>query len=209
MKVEIYSDVVCPWCYIGERRFEKALGAFPGGDEVEVVFRPYQLQPDAPVAATPLSGWLAKKFGANVDRMLSRVSDAAAEEGITIDWDNALAVNTLTAHRLSWLAEREYGARLQRALVEALFHAHFSEGGDVGNHEALTRLAGSVGMDEARVREFLASDEGLTEVTQALDEARELGIAAVPTFVFDGKYAVQGGQPTSTFLEVLEEVQRR
>jgi predicted DsbA family dithiol-disulfide isomerase len=209
MKVEIYSDVVCPWCYIGEKRFERALEAFPGRDEVEVVFRPFQLQPDAPTTAAPLRGELAKRFGAGVDRMLSRVSKVASEEGIRIDWDNALSANTLTAHRVIRLAEREYGVEVQRELVDALFDAHFTNGADVGDHEVLVGLAVKAGMDEQHVRAYLASDEGLEDVKREIDSARFNGITAVPTFIFDDKYIVEGGQPASTFLQVLEEVRRR
>ena len=104
MKVEIYSDVACPWCYIGERRFERALAAFPGGHEIEVTFRPFQLDPNAPAAGVPMSEYLAKRFGRPEDAMLSRVTQAAAGEHITMDWDRAIAVNTRTAHRLLRLA---------------------------------------------------------------------------------------------------------
>ena len=209
MKVEIYSDVVCPWCYIGEKRFERALSAFAGKDEVEVVFRPFQLQPDAPTVATPLRPSLEKRFGAGTRHMLSRVTEAASEEGIRIDWDNALAVNTLTAHRLIRLAERENGVLVQRALVDSLFDAHFTNGEDVGDHEVLMDLAVTAGMDRERVSAYLASTEGLEEVKSEIADARLAEITAVPTFVFDGKYVVEGGQPASTFLQVLEEVQSK
>lgn len=209
MRVEIFSDVVCPWCYIGEKRFERALADFAGKEEVDVVFRPFQLQPDAPLVATPLPAELRRRFGPNAGRMLSRVSEAAAGEGIRIDWDNALAVNTLDAHRLIRLAEREYGLIVQRALVDSLFDAHFSKGGNVGDHEALADLAVAAGMKRERVLSYLASEEGREEVISAIDDARADGINAVPTFVFDGRYIIEGGQPASTFLQVLEEVQRR
>jgi predicted DsbA family dithiol-disulfide isomerase len=209
MKVEIYSDVVCPWCYIGERRFERALAAFPGARDVEVVFRPYQLDPTTPETAIPTMQYLARRFGRPVEGMLGQVTAAAAGEGITIDFDRALAVNTRTAHRLLRLAEREYGAAVQHALVNALFDAHFSRGGNVGDHAQLTELAERAGMDAERVRAYLASDEGAAELEAEFAEARALGIKAVPTFVFDGQFMVEGGQPASTFLQVLEEVQQR
>src|SRR5690554_4302487 len=100
MKVEIYSDIVCPWCYIGDRRFARALAAFPGAAQVDVVYRPYQLDPDAPEEPIPLKSYLERRFGRPVDGMLQRVSETAREEGIEMDWDRALSVNTLTAHRL-------------------------------------------------------------------------------------------------------------
>jgi predicted DsbA family dithiol-disulfide isomerase len=209
MKVEIYSDVMCPWCYIGERRFTRALAAFPGSEAVEVVFRPYQLDPGAPEKAVPLKRYLTERYGPRSEAMLSQVSAAASGERITIDWENAQSVNTRTAHRLLRLAEREYGPDVQRALLERLFDAHFSKGGDVADTDLLTRLAVEAGMDEQRVRDYLASGEGAAELEREFDHARALGVRSVPTFVFDGQYAVEGAQPASTFLQVLEEVRQR
>jgi len=209
MKVEIYSDVVCPWCYIGERRFARALAAFPQADQVDVVYRSYQLDPEAPAKAVPLKQYLARGFGAAVDGMLARVTENAAAEGIVMDWDRALSVNTLTAHRLIGLAEREYGPQVQRALFEKLFEAHFTRGVDIADHDELADIAASVGMDRARVQAYLASDEGLAEAREAFEQARRIGVRAVPTFVFDGEFAIEGAQPASIFLQVLEEVASR
>lgn len=208
MKVEIYSDVACPWCYVGKARFERALGAFPEAEAVEVVYRPYQLDPGAPGRAVPMLEYLERRFGAGARAMADRVSETARGEGLAMDYDRGLAVNTLDAHRLMRLAEREGGPGVQRALAARLFRAHFSEGLDVGDREVLARLAEEEGLDGRRVREYLASDEGAREVREEIDGARRLGITAVPTFVFDGKYAVQGAQPTSTFLQALETVAR-
>lgn len=207
MKVEIYSDIACPWCYIGERRFTRALEAFGPAKNVDVVFRPYQLDPGAPAEARPLMDYLQGRFGAGVAAMLDRVTETASGEGITMDWENAKSVNTVTAHRLMGLAEREYDAKVQGRLAELLFALHFSEGEDVSDHETLARAAVSAGMDEERVRAYLASGEGLEEVEAEFEHARQLGIRAVPTFVFDGKFAVQGGQSVSTFLRALEEAE--
>lgn len=209
MKVEIYSDIACPWCYIGERRFMRALAAYPKADEVEVVFRSYQLDPSTPEEPMPMKEYLERRFGRPVEGMLSQVSENARGEGIEMVWDRAVAVNTLTAHRLLRLAEVEYGATLQRALAEKLFEAYFTRGGNIADHGLLTELAVSAGMDEARVRDYLASGEGLEETKAALDAAQQLGIRAVPTFVFEGKFAVQGAQSASTFLQALEEVARQ
>lgn len=209
MKVDIYSDVVCPWCYIGERRFARALAAFPDGEQVEVGFRPYQLDPDAPATPRPLIESLGRKFGSRVPEMLARVSEAARGEGIEMRWDDALAVNTLSAHRVLRLAEREHGPAVQRALAERLFDAHFSRGADISDAATLGELAAAAGMDADRVCAHLATDDGLREVVAEIEEAQRLGIRAVPTFVFDGKYLVEGGQPAPVFLQVLEEVSRR
>ena len=209
MRVEIYSDVVCPWCYVGEKRFERALAAFPGAAGVEVVFRPYQLDAMAPAEAYPLRRYLERRFGGPAEEMTKVVSASAEGEGIAIDWDAALAANTFTAHRLLRLAEHEYGAETQRALVDRLFAAHFSEGGDVSDAALLTRLAVEVGMEEERVRGYLESGEGSDELAAELERARALGIRAVPSFVFEGKFMVQGAQSASVFLQALEEVEKQ
>lgn len=208
MKVEIYSDVACPWCYIGKERFERALGAYPAASAVEVTYRPFQLDPGAPTEAVPLLDYLAGRFGPGAASKIGPVVSSAREEGLTIDFERALAANTFGAHRLMWLAEREHGAGVQRALASALFEAHFSRGMDVGDAEVLAALAEEVGMDRERARAYLASDEGRVEVEREIEESRRLGITAVPTFVFEGKYAVQGAQPASAFLQALEAVER-
>ncbi len=209
MKVEIYSDVVCPWCYIGERRFARALAELPGADEVEVVFRPFQLDPTEPTTPRPLLEALEYKFGSNARAMTARVAEAARGEEIEIDWDRAIAVNTFTAHRLLWWALREAGPAIQRALAERLFAAHFTDGESVGDPTVLARLAGDAGLSAARAAAFLATDEGEHEVRAAIAQARRIGVTAVPTFVFDGEYGVQGAQPPALFREVFEELAAR
>ena len=204
MRVEIYSDVACPWCYIGKRRFEKALAAFPRRSEVEVIYKPYQLDPAAPAKAAPVLERLQRKFGAQAGSMMKRVTDAARGEGIEMNFDRALAANTLTAHRLLWLAAREHGSAIQQDLADRLFDAHFSQGGDIGDRGQLTELAVSAGMDRARVADFLRSSEGTDEVKAEIRGAQEMGITAVPTFIFDDRHAVQGGQPSPIFLQALE-----
>lgn len=206
MKVEIYSDVVCPWCYIGERRLARALAAFPGTAEVEVVFRPYQLDPDAPERAVPIADYLTKRFGDVSETMQAQVSAAAESEGIVIEWDRAQATNTRTAHRLLRLAEREYGGPVQRVLAEHLFDMHFTRGGDVGDVAELTDAAVAAGMDRQRVATYLESDEGAAELDAEFERARGIGIRGVPTFVFDNRFVVQGAQPATQMLRVLHQV---
>lgn len=208
MKVEIYSDVACPWCYIGKARFERALGAYPGAGQVEVVYRPYQLDPGAPTEAVPMLEYLERRFGTGARAMADRVSENARGEGLEMDYDRGLAANTLDAHRLLRLAEQEHGPEVQRALAEGLFRAHFSEGRDVGDAGVLAEIAAGTGMDPERTREYLISGEGTREVKEEIAGAQRLGITAVPTFVFEGKYAVQGAQPTSAFLQALEAMAR-
>jgi predicted DsbA family dithiol-disulfide isomerase len=206
MKVEIYSDVACPWCYVGKTRFERALAAFPGARDVDVSYRPYQLNPSTPTTAQPLYDYYDQLFGPEFRTKHSQVTDIAKAEGLDFRFDHALAVNTFTAHRLLWLTERDYGAPVQRELKAALLRAYFTDGQDVGDTDTLVALAAGAGVDDDRARTWLTSDEGVRETQQAIDQARRLGIQAVPTFVFDGKYAVQGAQEASTFLRVLEQV---
>ena len=206
MKVEIYSDVACPWCYIGKARFERALAAYPGAQDVDVSFRPYQLNPATPEQAQPLYDYYDQLFGPGFRSKHSSVTDVAKAEGLDFRFDHALAVNTFTAHRLMWLTERDYGAAVQRDLKNALLRSYFTDGGNINDHEALTALAVEVGVAEDKARAWLADGSGTAEVRRELDEAHQLGIQAVPTFVFNGKYAVQGAQEASTFLQVLEQV---
>ena len=206
MKVEIYSDVACPWCYVGKVRFERALSAFPQAGDVEVAFRPFQLNPAQSEQAQSLYEYYDERFGPGFRDNHTRVSDIAAEEGLDFHLDRALAVNTFTAHRLLTLVEKHYGAQTQRDLKAALMRTYFSDGGNVNDPDTLVRLAEEVGVDGDKARTWLTSDEGVDEVKAELNQAHELGINSVPTFVFEGKWAVQGAQPTSTFLQVLEQV---
>lgn len=206
MKVEIHSDIVCPWCYIGERRLARALEQSEGLDDVEVVFRPFQLDPGAPPTPVPTAEYLEERFGSVAGTMQDRVSAAAEGEGISFAWDRMLSVNTRRAHRLLGLAEREYDAATQRALVERLFDLHFTRGGDVSDVGRLVDEASEVGMERERVEAYLASDEGTLELERDLRRAREAGVRAVPTFVFDGTWAIEGAQPTEVLRRALEQV---
>ncbi|WP_405585188.1 DsbA family oxidoreductase [Streptomyces sp. NBC_01190] len=208
MKVEIYSDIACPWCYLGKARFERALTAFPGAAGVEVVYRPFQLDPSAPHEARSHREVLAAKFGPQAFAMDGRLTKLGAAEGITFDFDTVLENNSLLAHRLLRFALDEYGAETQTRLKGRIMTAHFAEGMDIGDPDHLTEAAVAAGLDRAAVTAFLAGDDLLPEVLADLEEAHALGITAVPTFVFEGKWAVQGGQETSTFLQVLEQVSR-
>ena len=204
MKVDIYSDIACPWCYIGHARFQRALEQFDGADRIEVRYRPYQLDPGAPPRAEPMLGYLARRFGAQARAMADRVIEIARGEGIEMDYDRGLAVNTLNAHRLLALAEREQGVAAQRALVARLFAAHFSEGRDVGDPHTLAELAAEHGMDAATVEAYLESGAGTAEVRQEIAAARQLGVQAVPTYLLDDRYVIEGAQPVELFLHGFE-----
>ncbi|NHC46627.1 DsbA family oxidoreductase [Motilibacter aurantiacus] len=203
MKIDVWSDVACPWCYIGKRRLEKALEAFDG--DVEVEYHAFVLDPSAPDSARPLDEHLRAKFGDRVEEMQAHVTELAAAEGLDFRMADALAVNTLDAHRLIAYARRQ---GVQPDLKERLLRAYFTEGRDVGDHETLANVAAEAGLDRSAVEAYLASDEGAAEVQEELAAARDIGITAVPTYVVDRKYAVQGAQDPATFLRVLEQVAR-
>jgi predicted DsbA family dithiol-disulfide isomerase len=206
MKVEIYSDVACPWCYVGKRRFERALADFPLADRVELVYRPVQLDPDKSTTPEPHRAYLDERYGPQSAAMDARVAELGRAEGLAFDFDRAIENNTLLAHRLLWHALTAYGIKEQAALKDRLLVAHFAEGADVGDRDTLAALAAEAGLDRDRAAEFLASDEGRAEVLAEIDRAAGIGVNSVPTFVFEGKWAVQGGQESSTFLRVLEQV---
>ena len=209
MSVEIWSDVVCPWCYIGKRRFEKAVEQLSGEVQFEVVFRPYQLDPTAsPGKTSPVRDTYAKKFGGpeRADQILQHVTGIAAEEGLDFHMDRALRANTLLAHRLLWLAE---ATGHQYALKERLLQAYFVDGLNVGDPDVLVICAGEVGMAADAVRQFLDSDDGVAEVQRELAFAAEAEITAVPTFVIDGKWAIPGAQEPDTFVNVIHRLLER
>lgn len=201
MKVEIYSDLVCPWCYIGKRRFEKALAAFPGAAGVDVVYRPFQLNPAASETAEPSAHVYERKFGRPAATIFGPLTSAAAAEGITFRMAEALATNTFQAHRLLWFARR-HGR--QAEVKERLLAHYFTDGGDLGDREALAGLAEAAGLDRAAALAFLASSEGAGEVRAELAEAAALGVTAVPTFVIDGTLVLKGAQSPEVLLEALE-----
>jgi len=206
VEIEIYADAVCPWCYIGKRRLEKALAAYPG--DVNVSYRPFQLDPSPVPHPEPLIDAIARKFGGHerVREMFARTTETAARDGLELRFDKAVSANTFDAHRLVRLADQIGKAG---EMVETLYRAHFADGVDVGSHDELARLAGAVGLDPAEARAYLDSDEGKPELRAALADARDLGITAVPMFVFAGKYGVSGAQEPETLLQVLAEVEKR
>jgi predicted DsbA family dithiol-disulfide isomerase len=207
MQIEIWSDVVCPWCYIGKRRLERALGEFEHADEVEVTWRSFQLNPDTrPGTAEPTLAYLAKRFGPQAQDMTARVAELGQAEGLTLDFASSLTVNTLEAHRLLHLAA-DLG--IGDAAKERLLRAHFSEGADLSDHETLTRLLVEAGPPqeastiEARAREVLDGTEYANEVQDDISLARRLGVSGVPFFAIDRAYGVSGAQSAETFLNAL------
>lgn len=209
LSVEIWSDVVCPWCYIGKRRFEKAAAELADEVDLEVVFRPYQLDPRAPMGATmPVEEAYARKFGGPeaAQRAITHVTTIAADEGLEFHMERALRANTMLAHRLLFLAE---ATGHQAALKERLLQAYFCDGLDVGDANVLADLAAEVGMPHDNVAAFLDSRDGADEVVQMIGIAEDNGITAVPTYVLDGRFMIPGAQDPDTFVNVIRRVLAR
>jgi predicted DsbA family dithiol-disulfide isomerase len=204
--IEIYADIICPWCYAGVRRFERALAQYPGASGVEVRYRPYRLDAHAPPTAVRLLPLLETQLDhrrqqrAGYTRAI--VSEVARDEGIEIAWERILRVDTSSAHRLLALAWREYGSSVQRRLVERLFVAHFTRGANIADQRLLTTLAAAEGMDPGQVRVYLASGDGAGELRCDLADAHRR-VNGVPTFIFNGELALDGIQDVPTFLHAL------
>jgi predicted DsbA family dithiol-disulfide isomerase len=209
LKVEIWSDVVCPWCYIGKRRFESALARFVHRDEVEVVWRSFELDPSAPrLREGDYADRLARKYGTTREQavqMHERITTTAAGEGLTFRFDVARAGNTFDAHRLLHLAAK---LGLQDQVKERLMRGYFSEGEPIGDPETLIRLVEDAGLAASEARSVVNSDAYAEDVRADEREAAELGINGVPFFVLDRRYGVSGAQPADLLLEALEQAWR-
>lgn len=205
MRVEIWADIACPWCYIGKARFEKGLAGFAHRGEVEIVHRSFELDPEAaPAGDTPVLEMLAQKYGVSreqAEAMEARVAEAAAGEGLGYRSDR-MHGNTFDLHRLLHLA-KERG--VQDALLGALYRANFAEARALGNGDVLTEVAVAAGLDEEDVRRVLADRDAYAEAVRADErEAAELGARSVPFFVVDRRYGISGGQPAEVFRQALE-----
>jgi predicted DsbA family dithiol-disulfide isomerase len=209
MKVEIWSDVVCPWCYIGKRRFEGALAEFEAADEVEITWRSFQLNPEYPAGTREAHDeHLARKLGATpeqVRQLNERVVSLAAAEGLDYHFETYVTVNTFDAHRVTHLAK---ALGLGLPIHERFLRAQLVEGEVLDDPDTLVRLAAEVGVPEAETRRVLASDAYATEVQADIDEARALGVNGVPFFVIDRRYGISGAQPAALFLDALRTAQR-
>jgi predicted DsbA family dithiol-disulfide isomerase len=205
MRIEVWADVACPWCWIGEARLYRALEQRPD-IQPEVVWRPFQLQPDLPPEGLDWDELVRTKFGGpeRAHTMFQHVASAGAADGIEFRFDRvAAAPNTRDAHRLILLAQE---AGIGREMAEAMFRAYFNEGRDVGKTGVLADVAAGVGLDRDRVARFLAGDQLARVVDESQAEAGALGVNGVPFFVLEGKYAFSGAQPVETFVAVLDRV---
>ena len=208
MRIEIWSDVVCPWCYIGKRRLETALAGFEHRDEVEIVWRSFQLDPAAPlVPEQTVAESLGQKYGGGPEagrQMVERVEAVAAEEGLLFRLGEAQRVNTVDAHRLLHLAHAQGGPALQSLLKEELLAAYFLRAENVADHDLLRRTAEKVGLDGGSVDRVLTTDAYADAVEADIREAAALGATGVPFFVVDRAYGISGAQPAEAFTQVLE-----
>jgi predicted DsbA family dithiol-disulfide isomerase len=205
MKVEIWSDVICPFCYIGKRRFENALQQFAHKDEIEIIWKSYQL--DASIKTIPgknINQYLAERKGISIEQakqMNDHVTNMAKEVGLHYDFDKAIVANTFDAHRFVHLSAK-YG--LAHAAEERLFKAYFTEGKNIADHNILAQLGVELGIDANTIKQMLATGAYTYEVQQDINEAESLGLRGVPFFVLNSKYGVSGAQPEEVFLRSLE-----
>lgn len=205
MKVEIWSDYMCPFCYIGKRRFEAALDKFANKDEIEVIQRSFELDPNAKRDVDfDVHDMLASKYGMSRDKakeMNDNLTQQAQAVGLTYHFDTMVLTNMFDAHRLTQFAAK-YGK--MNEMAERLFHAYFTESKHLGDRETLTALAEEVGLDRVEAANMLAGSDYSQEVRADEQEASALGIRGVPFFVINRKYAVSGAQPSEVFLEALQ-----
>ena len=206
LSIEVYSDVICPWCYVGKRRLERALTAWDGAP-INIRWRPFQLNPTMPQQGMDRRRYLEAKFGgpAAAQAIYDQVTAAGEREGIPFAFERITRTpNTFVAHRLIWWAGH-HGK--QDELVERLFHQYFLEGGDIGSIEILSQAAAHAGLDRAEIEAFLAGDEGVKEVKAEETAGHRLGIRGVPYFVFNGVHVLSGAQPPEQFVAAFRQIE--
>lgn len=206
VQLEIFSDVICPWCYIGKARLAPAVAAFTKqGGEVDLRFRPYLLQPDFAGPSRPLSEHLAERFGPQAAQMTERVTAVAAEVGLQFDMARAVAADTRPAHQLIEVAYAEGGFAAQQAVATELFRSHFERGEDVADAGVLNQAARNAGLPDGAAERAATDPRVANAVTASLLEAQQLGVTSVPTFVANRAVGVAGAQPSETLLGLLKQ----
>ena len=203
VSVEVYSDVVCPWCYIGGRRLEQAIAQRPD-IKIERTWQPFQLRPEMPREGVPWGDFVQQKFGGpeRAKPIFARVTETGAIEGIEFRFDHiSNAPNTLDAHRLILLA-REHGR--EWGMIHALYSAYFTRERNLNDHDQLVAIAAEVGLEEPQVHAYLAGDKNVDEVNAGQQNAEQMGITGVPFYVFNKTYALSGAQPVEAFLHMLD-----
>ncbi len=208
MKVEIWSDVMCPFCYIGKRKFEAALKQFDHREEVEIEWKSFQLDPSIVTdASKTIHEFLAERKGFSLEQakqMNERVTKLAEMVGLEYRFDKAVVANSFDAHRFSHLAKQ---FNLQDEAEEALFKAYFTDGKNTADADTLYQIGENIGIDKEKVRAMLDSEQYTLEVNEDMEVARMIGVTGVPFFVFDRKYPISGAQESETFLELMNKVQ--
>lgn len=205
MTVDIWSDIRCPFCYIGKRKFEQALQQFKNKENVEVIWHSFQLDPDLKTQPeVDVIDYFTKAKGISreqADQMFNRAKEMAAETGLEFNMDSLIVANSFRSHQLLQFAKSK---GLGDEIKEALFEAHFTEGKNIDDRQSLIEIANRIGLDKKETEEILDSERFCYEVKQDEMEAKNIGVQGVPFFVFNNKYAVSGAQAPETFLEVLE-----
>ncbi|MCP3028048.1 DsbA family oxidoreductase [Halobacillus sp. A5] len=205
MLIEVWSDFVCPFCYIGKRRLEQALLTLPPDSKVEVVYKSFELDPEAPVnTRISIEEKLSKKYGKSISEakeMTSQMSQQASEAGLDFQFSRMVPTNTFKAHIVSKIAERY---ELKKDMQEILFRAVFTEGRDVGDENTLMETASHAGLDSRIVNEALSNESYMNQVRREEEEAQEIGVQGVPFFVINRKYAISGAQPPEVFTNSLK-----
>lgn len=207
MQIEIYSDVVCPWCFIGKRRLEQALETAGYAQQANIAWRPFQLNPTMPKEGMDRRVYLDAKFGgAEARRAIEeRVAKAGEADGIVFAFDRIERTpNTFDAHRLIWFAEQQ---GCQDEVVEALFHSYFTKGREIGSLDSLAEIASDCGLNREEVERFLASDRAVEEVRAVEATGHRLGIRGVPYFVLNGSLSISGAQPPDNFVSALQQAE--
>jgi predicted DsbA family dithiol-disulfide isomerase len=207
MTVEVWSDIMCPFCYIGKRNYESALKQFEGSENIEIQWKSFQLDPTIPEqndGKQNIYEYLAERKGMSYEhsvKMHENVVEIAKRAGLTYNFDKAIVANSFSAHKMIQLAKTK---GLGDEAEERLFYAYFTEGKNFGDTETLVQLGTEIGLDEADIRAAVSSEEYAQKVKADIEEARSLGVGGVPFFVFDRKYAISGAQPPEAFLQTLD-----
>ncbi|MFC5470321.1 DsbA family protein [Cohnella suwonensis] len=207
MKIDVYSDMVCPWCRIGKKNMNDAIEAWSGQSDqsVEVSYHAYQLDPSLPVEGLPFDSVMEKKMGGKerLRPMLQRVTDAGAAVGVTFNFDNVKRMpNTVLAHRITALLPQED----EEHWIEAVMKAYFEDGRDIARLDVLLEIAGELGLDPAEAKALLEKGEGLDAVERDQQSAQTIGITGVPFFIINNKFALSGAYPSAQFLEAFKKI---
>jgi len=219
LQIDVYTDVICPWCWLGKRRLEKALESIPSL-EVDIHYLPYELNPATPQEGIDRVKHLTAKYGGGIEKMDARIAGFGQEVGLDYHFEKIARIpNTFNAHRVIWLAGKEGVSGFaessatapaspdrQKTVTEALHEAYFRDGKDIGDKKVLVEVASEAGLDREKVEKLLNSEQGVEEVRALEEESYNLGISGVPYFVFGDETALSGAHPVETFVSILKQL---